>query len=475
MSNRNRARTPTPIVSRSLLVPSLSTLLLALAGCAADTRADDVELGEATAALGATPPDVACVRLRARDEAGTGVLDQRVDGHPGTTLSVPLSLPLGRLRVRADGYREACTAALDAATPTWSSAEHDVEIVRGPTARIELELRPSRTSDVAVDFLGWPVSVAETSNTTFVLLDDGTVRAVGSFAWSVASLRDVTEIAAGHGHVCALHRDGTLDCWGDNGMGQLGLGFSGGWYGTPQRVTGLTGVGHVYVSDHATCAVTSSALLYCWGYDANGRLGTGAPGSSYSSPRYVTYGVVGMALGTSHSCILQPPNLACAGANWSGQLGIGTRTDSSIFVGLPLSGVVQVAVGGVGTMARLSDGSVRAWGAIGDVDRGPTPVAFDFGGGVTDLTSGLLHFCALVDGAVRCVGRNTYGEIGNPEVNRATTTPVDTTFPGFARWVRATGSSTYVTNDAGEIWAAGRVTGLPPLAGPQYTPVQLPL
>jgi alpha-tubulin suppressor-like RCC1 family protein len=44
---------------------------------------------------------------------------------------------------------------------------------------------------------------------------------------TVAGLHDVVQTAVGNHHACALRRDGTVACWGDNRVGQLGNGTSG--------------------------------------------------------------------------------------------------------------------------------------------------------------------------------------------------------------------------------------------------------
>ena len=41
---------------------------------------------------------------------------------------------------------------------------------------------------------------------------------------AVPGLTGVTAITAGDGHVCALHDDTTVSCWGSNFLGQVGDG-----------------------------------------------------------------------------------------------------------------------------------------------------------------------------------------------------------------------------------------------------------
>jgi alpha-tubulin suppressor-like RCC1 family protein len=44
-------------------------------------------------------------------------------------------------------------------------------------------------------------------------------------AWTTVStpLANLTEVAAGYNHTCALRNDGTVWCWGYNGNGELGM------------------------------------------------------------------------------------------------------------------------------------------------------------------------------------------------------------------------------------------------------------
>lgn len=105
----------------------------------------------------------------------------------------------------------------------------------------------------------------------------------------------------------------------------------------------------------------------------------------------------------------------CWGANGAGQLGDNTTTNRSepvAVVGLA-SGVTTITAGFIHTCALTDTGGVRCWGAnwdgqLGDgtmTDR-PVPVeVVELASGVEAITAGEIHTCALTtQGGVRCWG-----------------------------------------------------------------------
>src|SRR6266700_7319626 len=84
-------------------------------------------------------------------------------------------------------------------------------------------------------------------------------------------------VSAGDALTCGVGTSGATACWGDNGVGQLGNGTTGGISATPGVVSAPAGVGFSAVSvgpAHA-CGVTSAGAAYCWGLNLQGELGNG--------------------------------------------------------------------------------------------------------------------------------------------------------------------------------------------------------
>jgi hypothetical protein len=80
-------------------------------------------------------------------------------------------------------------------------------------------------------------------------------------------LDHAAQIFVGGSHACALRSDGTVACWGDNSIGQLGLGdgVQVPSATVPGQVPGLDHVAWLGGTGGATCAALESGKLMCWG------------------------------------------------------------------------------------------------------------------------------------------------------------------------------------------------------------------
>ena len=88
----------------------------------------------------------------------------------------------------------------------------------------------------------------------------------------------VVQIALGSVHACALTAAGGVKCWGYNVSGQLGNGTTdrGPGIATPVDVIGLTSsVAQVTAGEAHTCVVTMGGTVQCWGSNVYGELGVG--------------------------------------------------------------------------------------------------------------------------------------------------------------------------------------------------------
>ncbi len=87
-------------------------------------------------------------------------------------------------------------------------------------------------------------------------------------------------MSAGLDDTCAILPGGTVDCWGNGYLGQLGNG-SAKPSSTPVPVTGLTGATQVTSTQLSNCALTGG-LVQCWGDCANVPLAMAVSSDSYS-------------------------------------------------------------------------------------------------------------------------------------------------------------------------------------------------
>jgi alpha-tubulin suppressor-like RCC1 family protein len=89
----------------------------------------------------------------------------------------------------------------------------------------------------------------------------------------------VVELGLNSNHSCILDRQGLVYCWGDNMWGQLGTGGTD-TSNSPLRVIGDTRFAHLAVGGGYTggnLAISTDGQLFAWGSDSEGKLGRGLP------------------------------------------------------------------------------------------------------------------------------------------------------------------------------------------------------
>ena len=237
-------------------------------------------------------------------------------------------------------------------------------------------------------------------------------------------------MAVGDSHACAVTESGGVKCWGSNSpQGLLGNASTTAYRAlAPVDVLGLNGPAvAVSVGSEHSCALLASGTVQCWGSNWWGQLGIGSTLPFSSRPLEIASNerrFVALSAQVGRSCAIDEQGGAwCWGDSWLRRLGVSTGSMTPARVVGLASGVSQLAAGGVHTCAVTASGP-RCWGsnANGGLGNGSlddldlhTPVAV-VGLPAAAVAIGVGNFfsCAALDsGAIYCWGRNNYGQLGN--------------------------------------------------------------
>jgi alpha-tubulin suppressor-like RCC1 family protein/Tol biopolymer transport system component len=279
----------------------------------------------------------------------------------------------------------------------------------------------------------------------------------------------IVQVVAGGFHSCARSGAGGLQCWGLNTSGELGIDSTTRRL-VPTQVSGLTsGIAKVAAGNFASCALTTGGAVKCWGANSQSSLGDGTDLFRLTPVDVVGLqsGVRLLVTGNEFGCVITAARRAkCWGANYDGRLGNGETLNSNVpvdVVGLGDVDVLGLAVGNAHACALLQGGAVKCWGSneygqLGDaslVDRRTAVDVAGLGPGVTAITAGYAHTCAIVaNGGLKCWGANTAGQLGDGGTG-GRSTPVDVV--GLSSGVLAVGAGeqhtcVIVTGGAVKCW-----------------------
>jgi len=215
--------------------------------------------------------------------------------------------------------------------------------------------------------------------------------------------------SSGTAQTCALHVDGFVDCWGSNADDALGLGTAYPWADTPVRLASAGQSAGAAVGDAYTCFVSPSGTTQCRGHlwgAPNGVDGGGDPArppNPWTPPGLESQSVRLIAGGSHATCVVTTSGaVRCWGGSPAATPVAG------------LDGATALAVGFHHACAVLPGGSVRCWGASDLAQLGVSQGGLVSGvDGATAIAAGGYHTCAIVAaGKVKCWGYNPWGQLG---------------------------------------------------------------
>ena len=180
-------------------------------------------------------------------------------------------------------------------TPSYGEA---ISIGQGVEFACSTTGRPHNTSTDPAVFCWGMNSHGQLGSNYSRVYGQGGAPAVSGFSLAAVSPQGIpkafvgTAVAVGDRHACALGIDGSVYCWGDNRVGQLGINSTIA-NATATRVTMPPSSGRVMsisAGANHTCATTINQDLYCWGDSTDHQLGeyqlansTGSISETFSS------------------------------------------------------------------------------------------------------------------------------------------------------------------------------------------------
>ncbi len=269
----------------------------------------------------------------------------------------------------------------------------------------------------------------------------------------VDGVTDAVELSTSANASCVRDKAGAVSCWGINNLGQLGhpatdpnCAYGGPCNGKPQVVT-MPAAAQISVGEGYACARLTDGSLRCWGDNAFGELGQGAPSDGpHPVPAKVaiTSDVVDVAAGRAYAstCATKKDGtIWCWGQNVRGILGHTGGGDISCPIAAPsspcnatpspvanFSTFTSSQVSRV-TCAKLTSLDFYCWGyngygqlGLGIIDAVDHAVpALVTTLKATMISTGSNHTCALdADGVAWCWGYNFWGQVGDGTIRSTT-------------------------------------------------------
>jgi hypothetical protein len=326
------------------------------------------------------------------------------------------------------------------------------------------------------------------SDTVRVVVEAGAGFEAAESTYVIRVAQKWVAVSAGAAHTCGITVDSLAYCWGEGNAGRLGTGRPIP-SPRPELVLGLGDLKFIAVSagNESSCGIIREHVAYCWGSNAEGRLGNGDPSersqflpTPVTGPSFSSLDVGRVVCGVGEDLLA-----FCWGSNVDGQLGhfggqpppldpcLNNNPKGCSLAPRQVSPndttpatYRHVSVGGhhVCGLSQAPDSLLAfCWGAgpfgaLGNaaVTSSATPAPVAGGLRFVVIAAGGDHSCAIAtSGATYCWGANANGQLGNGAAGDVGTP--DAVTPGDFDSLTAGGQHTCALTSLGEAscWGLG--------------------
>lgn len=264
-----------------------------------------------------------------------------------------------------------------------------------------------------------------------------------------AGAATMTHNTIGAGPAVPAATGGMLRTWGFNADGELGNGKTDNSdVPVKPELPAGTKITEVRGGCDFTIALTSTGKVFTWGSNSLGQLGTGVTGGASPVPAPVAMSagvkIKDVRAGCQHALALTTTGQVYAwGSGFTGQLGDGLLSDFNhpVLVDIPPGvKITQIAAGGFHNLALASSGTaVFAWGRntsgqLGDpnVDKSASPLLVPLAAGtiVKGLAASDSDSLAVTStGQALVWGDDSFGQLGDNFAHSRSATPVFASVP----------------------------------------------